>query len=85
MLRDAEYFKTRIGGLDGAGDTGDYIVNLVKEKNVPKPKAPAPLPPPEKVEATMNGKKSTETPSETTVERGEAENESPEAGKDSEK
>ena len=85
MVRDAEYFKTRIGGLDGAGDTGDYIVNLVKEKNVPKPMAPAPPLPPEKLGATTNGKNSAETPSETTVEGGEAENDSPEAGKDSEK
>jgi vacuolar protein sorting-associated protein 54 len=54
MLRDAEHFKTRIGGLDGAGDTGDFIVNLVKGKNVPKTKAPSP-PPAEKEEAATNG------------------------------
>ena len=38
MLRDAEHFKNKIGGLDGAGDAGNYIVNLVKEKSVPKPR-----------------------------------------------
>ncbi|TAQ83861.1 hypothetical protein B7494_g7822 [Chlorociboria aeruginascens] len=38
MLRDAEYFNSRIGGLDGAGDAGDYIIKLVKEKPVPKAK-----------------------------------------------
>lgn len=69
MLRDAEYFKTRIGGLDGAGDTGDYIVNLVKEKNVPKPKAPAP-PPPEKDEATTNGKIRSESTLESKTDAG---------------
>jgi vacuolar protein sorting-associated protein 54 len=62
MLRDAEHFKTRIGGLDGAGDTGDFIVNLVKEKNVPKPKAPSPAPPAE--EAATNGKEPTPETSE---------------------
>jgi len=44
MLRDAEYFKSRIGTLDGAGDTGDYIIKIVKEKNVPKVIPPAPVP-----------------------------------------
>ncbi|KAH8591166.1 Vps54-like protein-domain-containing protein [Bisporella sp. PMI_857] len=39
MLRDAEYFKSRIGALDGAGDTGDYILEIVREKPVPKPEA----------------------------------------------
>lgn len=36
MLRDAQHFKTRIGSLDGAGDAGDYIVNFVKNKSVPR-------------------------------------------------
>ncbi|KAK6581000.1 hypothetical protein PZA11_006488 [Diplocarpon coronariae] len=45
MLRDAEHFKTKIGGLDGASDAGDYLVNLVKAKNVPRAKTPPPPPP----------------------------------------
>lgn len=36
MLRDVKYFKTRIGGLDGANDTGDYIIKVVQDKNVPR-------------------------------------------------
>jgi len=44
MLRDAEYFKTRIGGLDGAAETADYFVNLVKSKPVPRPRSPTPPP-----------------------------------------
>ncbi|KAG4413665.1 hypothetical protein IFR04_013205 [Cadophora malorum] len=71
MLRDAEHFKTKIGSLDGAGDAGEYLVNLVKAKNVPKPKAPTPPPPPAPVEEKdketekekapeMNGKTSSE-------------------------
>lgn len=64
MLRDVEYFKNRIGGLAGAGDPGDYLVNLVKGKSVPKPKA-NPLPPPAsnettKQDTTPNGKTSSE-------------------------
>ena len=62
MLRDAEYFKTRIGGLDGAGDAGDYIVNLVKEKSVPKATVPDSTP------AITNGKTSSESASEPKAE-----------------
>jgi vacuolar protein sorting-associated protein 54 len=40
MLRDAEHFKSKIGGLDGAGDAGDYLVGLVNAKIVPKQKQP---------------------------------------------
>lgn len=54
MLRDAEFFKTRIGGLEGAGDAGDYIVNLVKEKSVPKAVVPETVP----AAANTNGKTS---------------------------
>ncbi|PBP23424.1 hypothetical protein BUE80_DR005932 [Diplocarpon rosae] len=46
MLRDAEHFKMKIGGLDGASDAGDYLVNLVKAKNVPKAAVPTPPSPP---------------------------------------
>lgn len=64
MLRDAEYFKTRIGSLDGAGDAGDYLVNLVKGKSVPKPKANPPLSAASSKTATQdtapNGKTSSE-------------------------
>jgi vacuolar protein sorting-associated protein 54 len=56
MLRDAEYFKAKIGGLDGAGDAGDYIVKLVKEKNVPKLKVSSES----KTELVTNGKSSSE-------------------------
>jgi vacuolar protein sorting-associated protein 54 len=55
MLRDAEFFKTRIGGLDGAGDAGDYIVNLVKAKSVPKAAVPEPPAP-----SSTNGKTGSE-------------------------
>lgn len=34
MLVDAEYFNSRIGKLDGAGDLGEHILNIVKAKPV---------------------------------------------------
>lgn len=40
MLRDTEFFKSRISKIDGAGDIGDHIVNIVNAKAVaaqPKP------------------------------------------------
>lgn len=47
MLRDVDYFETRIGGFDGAAETADYFVKMVKAKPVPKPKTPTPPPPAE--------------------------------------
>ncbi|PQE08253.1 hypothetical protein CJF31_00009510 [Rutstroemia sp. NJR-2017a BVV2] len=61
MLRDAEYFKTRIGALDDADDTGDYIIKIVNGKNVPRkstsPPSPQPQPQPEQnqLEVKLNG------------------------------
>ncbi|KAH8750000.1 Vps54-like protein-domain-containing protein [Hyaloscypha sp. PMI_1271] len=72
MLRDAEHFNSKIGGLGGAGDAGDHIVNLVKAKNVPKPKLPVPEPAPAEAPAqentTVNGKSSDEVASNETPE-----------------
>ena len=34
MLRDAEFFSARINQLDGAGDLGDSLVRIVKDKSV---------------------------------------------------
>ena len=53
MLRDAEHFKFKIGSLEGANDTGAYIVNLVKNKHVPE--APAPFAQPEEPVPVVNG------------------------------
>jgi len=39
MLRDAEYFRTKIGFLDEGNNAGDFLVQLVKSKFVPKPVA----------------------------------------------
>jgi hypothetical protein len=34
MLRDAEHFRSKLSKLDGAGDIGDMIVRIVKEKPI---------------------------------------------------
>jgi vacuolar protein sorting-associated protein 54 len=34
MLRDAEYFRSRLSKLDGAGDIGDMIVGIVEGKSI---------------------------------------------------
>ena len=34
MLRDTEFFKSRISKIDGAGDIGDYLFNIVNAKAV---------------------------------------------------
>lgn len=60
MLRDAEYFKAKIGGLDGAGNAGDYIVKLVKDKRVPKAKAAVSPPAVVTTNPILNGKSSSE-------------------------
>ena len=40
MLRDTEFFKSRMSKIDGAGDIGDRLVDIVNVKAVadqPKP------------------------------------------------
>ena len=34
LLRDVGYFKTRVDKLDGSGDIGDYLLNIVNEKSI---------------------------------------------------
>ena len=49
MLHDTEFLKSRISKIDGAGDIGDFLVNIVNAKAVaerPKP----PEEPPTKLE-----------------------------------
>lgn len=42
MLRDMEFFASRLGKINGFGDTGDFLANIVKSKEV-KPKTPEPV------------------------------------------
>lgn len=34
MLRDIEFFKTKLQHIDGFGNTGDYLTDIVKSKQV---------------------------------------------------
>jgi vacuolar protein sorting-associated protein 54 len=34
MLADAEYFNSRISKLEGAGDLGSYLVDVVRNKTL---------------------------------------------------
>lgn len=40
MLRDVQYFKSRISRLDGAARLVDYLVQIVAEKRVQQQPAP---------------------------------------------
>lgn len=41
MLRDVEFFKTKLQHIDGFGSTGDYLLDIIKAKQV-KSAAPPP-------------------------------------------
>ena len=48
MLRDVEFFQSRLGKIDGFEDAGEYLVNVINNKQVlAPPPAPAPEPEPE--------------------------------------
>jgi vacuolar protein sorting-associated protein 54 len=34
MLTDVEYFNTKIGKIDGSGDLGDHLIQVVKAKTI---------------------------------------------------
>lgn len=42
LLRDAEHYETKLGKIDGAADTGQYLIGIVKEKTIVAPAALAP-------------------------------------------
>ncbi|KAH6626427.1 vacuolar protein sorting-associated protein 54-like protein [Chaetomium sp. MPI-SDFR-AT-0129] len=44
MLRDVEYFQSRLSKIDGFEDTGDHLVSIIMSKQVTAP-APPPTPP----------------------------------------
>lgn len=52
MLRDTEFFKSRISKIDGAGDIGDYLINLVNAKAVAAQPTPLQETPATTVEST---------------------------------
>lgn len=46
MLRDFEFFKSKLQHIDGFGNTGDYLIDIIKAKQV-KSASPPPPPPSE--------------------------------------
>lgn len=34
MLRDVEFFKTKLQHIDGFGSTGDYLADIIKSKQI---------------------------------------------------
>ncbi|KAG5924757.1 hypothetical protein E4U61_006930 [Claviceps capensis] len=42
MLRDVEFFSTKLGKIEGFGDAGDFLTDIVKAKEV-RPKTPEPV------------------------------------------
>ncbi|KAK4033995.1 vacuolar protein sorting-associated protein 54 [Parachaetomium inaequale] len=49
MLRDVEFFQSRLGKIDGFENAGDYLVKAIKSKQIiapPPPLAPEPAPSP---------------------------------------
>lgn len=41
MLRDVEFFKAKLQHIDGFGSTGDYLIDIVKAKQVRSAAPPA--------------------------------------------
>ncbi len=41
MIRDLEHFQSRLGNIDGFGDTGEQLMTIVKSKDVETTPPPA--------------------------------------------
>lgn len=46
MLRDVEYFQSRLSKMDGFEDAGEHLTNIIKSRGVKPPTAPPALPTP---------------------------------------
>ena len=47
MLRDVEFFQSRLGKIDGFEDAGDFLVKIIKSNKILAPEpVPEPAPPP---------------------------------------
>ncbi|WYZ38857.1 hypothetical protein EsH8_III_000771 [Colletotrichum jinshuiense] len=64
MLRDVDYFITKLGKLDGFRDTGDYLKNIINSKEIKTTTSP----PTEK--QTNGGSETTASASNSTAEPG---------------
>lgn len=69
MLRDVEFFESRLGKIDGFEDAGEHLTNIIKSKEVKEVKtAAAPTPAPAAAAtADAEGKQSSEASSDATV------------------
>jgi vacuolar protein sorting-associated protein 54 len=45
MIRDIEYYIAKLGKIDGFGDSGEYLMNIVQSKQIEPPEPPAPAVP----------------------------------------
>ncbi|KAG5983977.1 hypothetical protein E4U55_006587 [Claviceps digitariae] len=72
MLRDMEFFSTKLGKIEGFGDAGDFLADIVKSKEV-RAKTPEPIKeeaaPVKKEEAAAPVEKGEATPVETPAEK----------------
>jgi vacuolar protein sorting-associated protein 54 len=55
MLHDIEFFQARLSKIDGFGNAGEYLMKIIKSKEVKKA-APSPPPPPPPAAATIESK-----------------------------
>lgn len=63
MMRDAEHFAQKMAKMEGAGDLGDTIINIVKDKKLPEVEEAKP----EKEETTNTTTTTNETESQSTA------------------
>ncbi|KAK4127633.1 Vps54-domain-containing protein [Parathielavia appendiculata] len=68
MLRDVEYFQSRLGKIDGFEDAGDHLLNIIKSKKIVTPEPvtatapPAPAPAADPEEGEDGGRPAEEQP-----------------------
>ena len=63
ILRDIEYFQSRLAKIDGFQDAGDYLSGIVKSKDIKYPSAQAQSPPPAQAQAQAQAPAPAPTPS----------------------
>jgi vacuolar protein sorting-associated protein 54 len=61
MLRDVDFFQSHLGKIDGFEDAGDYLVSVIKSKQISAP-PPPPTPPPAPAPQPASSKTAITTP-----------------------
>lgn len=82
MLRDIEYFESRLGKIDGFEDASEYLTDIVKSKEVKSAATPADKPEEKQSSESSQSSESpaTDTNNGTEQELVEAQVAAPEAG-----